>query len=46
MKKILGRKQRMDNTRWIDAAGRIGELVTEDELNQAIKIAKDARFCR
>lgn len=36
MKRILGRKQSMDNARWLEAAANIEELVTQEELEEAV----------
>lgn len=36
MKRVLGRKQSMDNARWLEAMSKIEELVTLDELNEAV----------
>lgn len=40
MKRVLGRKQSMDNTRWIEAMVNIEELVSKDELHKAVATAK------
>ena len=39
MKRVLGRKQSMDNARWLEAMANIEELVTLDELNEAVATA-------
>lgn len=39
MKRILGRKQSTDNVRWIEAVAHIEELVTKDELDNAVATA-------
>ena len=39
MKRVLGRKQSMDNARWLEAMTNIEELVTLDELNEAVATA-------
>jgi len=36
MKRILGRKQRIDNAKWIEAMDIIEELVAKDELDTAV----------
>ena len=41
MTRILGRKQRIDNAQWLDAAARIEELVTRQELDEAVAAATD-----
>lgn len=37
MNKILGRKQRIKNEDWIEALGKIEELVTKAELDKQVK---------
>lgn len=37
MNNILGRKQRIKNSDWIEALGKIEELVSKDELDQHVK---------
>lgn len=39
MRQILGRKQSTDNALWLDAVRQIEELVTRDELDEAVAIA-------
>jgi len=41
MKRILGRKQSMDNARWLEAMARIEELVSKDELDNAVATVCD-----
>ena len=41
MKRILGRKQNSDNALWLDAAARIEELVSREELDAAVDAAKE-----
>lgn len=36
MKRVLGRKQSTDNSRWLDAIAHIEELVSPDELAEAV----------
>lgn len=36
MKKVLGRKQSMDNTRWLDAIADIENLVSREEVSEAV----------
>jgi len=36
MKRVLGRKQSIDNARWIEAIANIEELVSKDELDNAV----------
>lgn len=39
MKRVLGRKQSTDNSLWLDAAAHIEELVSADELSEAVATA-------
>ena len=39
MKTILGRKQRIDNDKWVETMQRIEELVSRAELDQAVATA-------
>ncbi len=44
MKRILGRKQRIDNQLWLDAMNQIEDLVSADELEEAVrKVREDIR---
>ena len=44
MKRILGRKQRIDNQLWLDAMNQIEDLVSADELAEAVlKVREDIR---
>ena len=37
MSDVLGRKQRIKNTDWIDAMNKIEQLISEKELNQLVE---------
>ena len=39
MKIVLGRKQRIENDRWLDAMEHIEELVSREELDSAVATA-------
>lgn len=41
MTRILGRKQRIDNTQWLEAAARVEELVSRAELDEAVAAATE-----
>lgn len=41
MTRILGRKQRISNDQWLDAAARIEELVSRAELDEAVAAVMD-----
>ena len=42
MKRVLGRKQSMDNDRWREALDNIEDLITRDELNTAVATAEES----
>ena len=42
MKIILGRKQRTDNDKWVEAMQRIEELVSREELDRAVATAVES----